>query len=711
LWNWYRNHAPNAGIQTASYFELRSFRGVTIVNPTSAHPGTGADPVGLDEDHISIAKPRERDAQVCGAARDLLRNYVLATRPAPREMTSPSPRTPTPGPSVTLRIDATALGLPYSVPIPQELPPGAEEFFGRKIELELLTQRLRSRKNTAVVGPAGLGKTALAAKALLEVVGETSATLAVSPFPDGVVFLDLYTLHGAAEPTWDTLANKLAGTGFMERSPARERAMAACHTRRILIVIEGGEEADGQNGRARISEIRNVISPQNRWLLLTRLDTQAAAAETVMVKDALNAEDAKQLFDSLTHGQLTAAVHDRVLELLEGHPLALSWAGNMLARDDDDPEQLTGDWAAERLPTLSDPRQAEHTLEWLFNRSVRGLDNTSRQALEAAALLARAPFPVGAIEAALADTHPGGAGAVRQAIKSLVQRGLLRRAEEADHWQFTHVLGYRFARREIGSDRGIRVRLGAWLYAHLAATLATDFVGTGPAMTIRALEHLGALLRTDDDQSLWYPLANSAFYDFANRLWDVGRLGQVKLALGAIAEWLEGFPRDKAQEADWLRERSVLIERQGNVLRNQGDLAGALAAFRESLQVRRRLAEADPSNAGWQRDLSVSHNNVGNVLRDQGDLAGALAAFRESLQVSRRLAEADPSNAGWQRDLSFSLTQMAEFHRRNGERTEALGLAEESLRIDERLAALDPSNATWQKDVAVSRALAIRLRG
>ena len=47
-----------------------------------------------------------------------------------------------------------------------------------------------------------------------------------------------------------------------------------------------------------------------------------------------------------------------------------------------------------------------------------------------------------------------------------------------------------------------------------------------------------------------------------------------------------------------------------------------LAAYRESLQVRRRLAEADPSNAGWQRDLSVSHDNVGNVLRDQGDLAG-----------------------------------------------------------------------------------------
>jgi hypothetical protein len=107
----------------------------------------------------------------------------------------------------------------------------------------------------------------------------------------------------------------------------------------------------------------------------------------------------------------------------------------------------------------------------------------------------------------------------------------------------------------------------------------------------------------------------------------------------------------------------------------------------------------------------VSHEKIGDVLRDQGDLAGAQAAFRESLVVRRRLAEADPSNAGWQRDLSFVLTNLAEFYDQHGPRTEALPLAEESLSIDERLAALDPSNVTWQHDVAVSKTQVTRLRG
>jgi len=81
LLDWYRNHAQSLGINTVTYFELQPIRGfLTIVNPTSAHPGVGVDPVGLDEDHISISKPQDRNAQVYGAARDMLNNSVLFAR-------------------------------------------------------------------------------------------------------------------------------------------------------------------------------------------------------------------------------------------------------------------------------------------------------------------------------------------------------------------------------------------------------------------------------------------------------------------------------------------------------------------------------------------------------------------------------------------------------------------------------------------------------
>ena len=64
------------------------------------------------------------------------------------------------------------------------------------------------------------------------------------------------------------------------------------------------------------------------------------------------------------------------------------------------------------------------------------------------------------------------------------------------------------------------------------------------------------------------------------------------------------------------------------------------------------LLAGNPGNAGWQHDLSVSYDKVGDVQVAQGDLAGALKSFRDSLAIRERLAQSDPGHAGWQRDLS-----------------------------------------------------------
>jgi hypothetical protein len=140
LYGWYQNHAPSLGIKTATYYELCSVRGVLpIVNPTSANPGTGSEPVGLDEDHLSISKPRDRSAQVCDSARNLLINNVLAARaPASTALTSETSNTPAALPVVhetVIRIDRGSFGAQQERRIPCELPPLAEHFTGRDKEL------------------------------------------------------------------------------------------------------------------------------------------------------------------------------------------------------------------------------------------------------------------------------------------------------------------------------------------------------------------------------------------------------------------------------------------------------------------------------------------------------------------------------------------------------------------------------------------------
>ena len=385
--------------------------------------------------------------------------------------------------------------------------------------------------------------------------------------------------------------------------------------------------------------------------------------------------------------------------MLEGHPLALTWAGSLLARGDESPQHLVEAWTADQLPGLTDPVDAEHTLRWLFERSVRRLDENTKQALAAAGLLARAPFPLAAIQEALGDPRDSTDKTARQALRTLVQRSLLKRTSpDEDQWQFTHVLGYRFARQESGSDPELRTRLGQWLYASLSKALAE---ADAPTIT-RALEHVNALLRTDDDQRLWFPLANFALFEATDRLTDLGHLGQVKLALSTVAGWMGRFPPAKARDSEWLRERLVLMNRQGDVLRDQGDLAEALAAYQQVLQIAKRLAEADLSDAMRQRDLSVAHNRIGDMLKEQGDLEGALVAYQNSLRIRQSLAKADPSEAGWQHDLSVTHGKIGDVLSEKGDRPGALAAIQQCLQTFQGLAEADPSNVEYQRNISVS---------
>ena len=73
IYDWYQTKASELDIETVTYYESRAQHGVAmIVNRASANPGVGRNPVPLDEDHLSIAKPRDPEAPVCDAARELI---------------------------------------------------------------------------------------------------------------------------------------------------------------------------------------------------------------------------------------------------------------------------------------------------------------------------------------------------------------------------------------------------------------------------------------------------------------------------------------------------------------------------------------------------------------------------------------------------------------------------------------------------------------
>ena len=144
----------------------------------------------------------------------------------------------------------------------------------------------------------------------------------------------------------------------------------------------------------------------------------------------------------------------------------------------------------------------------------------------------------------------------------------------------------------------------------------------------------------------------------------LSRRAALAIALGAPARlrWRWPLRRSTAIGSERTKKRRV----------TQGDLAGALKSYRDSLAIIDRLAKSDPGNAGWQRDLSVSYEKIGDVQVAQGDLAGALKSYRDSLAIIDRLAKSDPGNAGWQRDLSVSYEKIGDVQVAQGDLAGAL---------------------------------------
>ena len=98
----------------------------------------------------------------------------------------------------------------------------------------------------------------------------------------------------------------------------------------------------------------------------------------------------------------------------------------------------------------------------------------------------------------------------------------------------------------------------------------------------------------------------------------------------------------------------------GDVQVAQGDLAGALKSYCDSLAIIDRLAKSDPGNAGWQRDLSVSYAKLASAYRGSNETEKAREALTSGRAIIAKLVEQHPDWAQWKQDLAWFDAQIAQ---------------------------------------------------
>jgi len=196
--------------------------------------------------------------------------------------------------------------------------------------------------------------------------------------------------------------------------------------------------------------------------------------------------------------------------------------------------------------------------------------------------------------------------------------------------------------------------------------------------------------------------------------------GQVTEALRSYEQDLEISQKLAAADpsnARALRDLSISYDRLGNVQLQSGQVTEALRSYEQGLAIRQKLAAADPTEVAGtlrvpsaafarqaQRGLSISYEKLGNVQLQSGQVTEALRSYEQDLEIRQKLAAADPSDAQAQRDLSVSYNKLGNVQLQSGQVTEALRSYEQFLEISQKLAAADPSDARAQFGLYVSLA-------
>ncbi len=129
----------------------------------------------------------------------------------------------------------------------------------------------------------------------------------------------------------------------------------------------------------------------------------------------------------------------------------------------------------------------------------------------------------------------------------------------------------------------------------------------------------------------------------------------------------------------------------GDLTNEIGDQQDALKAYRESLAIHQKLAEANPTVTEYQRGLGNCYISIAAVLRSTGELVAALKAFESASEIFQRLADTNASVADFRSRLAFS-------HNRRGAALRVMGRHAESE------AELRRALALYQKLIADNRA-------
>ncbi|BCL82285.1 tetratricopeptide repeat protein [Ktedonobacteria bacterium brp13] len=562
---------------------------------------------------------------------------------------------------------------------PQMLPLRAQSFVGREEDLAWLLQHMKNGTagtTLAICGPGGMGKTALAAEALHQLIDQEDGLVR---FPDGVFYHSFY-----ASPSLSIVFEELARV-FGEQSVGDPRrvTLRALSRRRALLVFDGVEVLENTLPLWELGG-RNVV------IVISRRQSDAPNLAHYLDLQLLSLEQGIALVQKIA--QSRAADRESVASLVQaigGYPLALQLIGSYLASRGEEVTEYLEQFEADRLHVLEQPElsQGEHqylSVQLVLQHTYDSLSSREQQLLALTGMFALAPFPQELVQPILnLPMHQ-----VRQALGALVNLSLLRRPEQS--YEVSHPLVHTFAMKHLSSQGNDTSSSEATLITtwqkRFLSTLATHFKQNDPYDQIALAlwqPHVLHLLTANYLTTEQLPRAAHLFNEVGIDTTKQGKYAEAEpLYLRALAIYEQQLGSDHPNTASSLNNLATLY-------RTQGKYAEAEPLLKRALTIREQQLRSD------HPDTATNLNNLAGLYYEQGKYAEAEPLYLRALAIREQQLGTDHP------DTATSLNNLAALYHAQGKYVEAEPLYLRALAIREQQRGTDhPDTATSLNNLA-----------
>ncbi|MCP4109714.1 MAG: tetratricopeptide repeat protein, partial [Desulfobacteraceae bacterium] len=504
--------------------------------------------------------------------------------------------------------------------IPLELPERPAHFTDRVKELDQLLSDLQPGRTVTLCGPGGIGKSALAAEAVWQILDSNGPP---AKFPHGVIWHDFYT-----RPKAVTALEHIALAFGEEPVPTPfDAAQRALSGRTALLLLDGAEDTDNLT---LITKIRGRCG-----VIVTSRKKEDAFAERQDI-ESLDPDEALKLLMAWGGDRIrNEKAARRICGLTGGLPLAVRLAGRYISVKGETPEEYLEFLEDTPLDALNMNKRKLESVPVLLKRSLKQIGKSAEDVLAVAGILAFDTFSRDVIAAALPNSH------IWKPLDDLFSYGLLTRSE--GRYQIAHALIHTYSRERLMIPDDSVIRRVAEYYEAFAGK-------QDHAAIDRERMHIMKVMEACKKQNEWKAVI-SLVWSADNYL---NSRGHWTDQLAALETGLEAARKSE----DRYNESSFLLH-MGNCHYIQGRLNEAVADYANAIELRESLREILEPRSDWPpqmtNDLAAAYVNRGVALDSQGRYDKAVADYANAIELMESLRKIQESRSEWPPQMTNDL--------------------------------------------------------